>query len=848
MRPELNEIQYIEFYLQGKLDQNQKIEFEQKMISDEAFKEKVELQKQLMQGIENRALRTTIAKAYSKFKFNKSLKWGFVGAVIFIATIAVVFVTLSKVEGSAENWQDSLIQGEADELGISTEKLAGNSITSQVFNIQGDQDTVIQTKDGIVFAIEAGSFVDQAGSPVEGSIQIVVKEALKIEDILSSGLSTVTSTGEQLETGGMFSVNATSDNKALNIDPDKGIFTQVPTDEKKSGMKLWKGVYQKNGELLWEEPKELEKFLIPVDMSLLNFYPKDFESNLERLGFPGATKKEKDSVYYSFGSHFTKKGREQFEAKHINDQVVNGYYRYPIKTGLNPAKVKTFWNEKFNGSLLATKEFEKRMHLIHQTGSDDILDLYIKNAGKRISDIDAMAAEQALGKLKKRFEEYAALDEGRVETNPQLVKMMNNFYRQKELSYKQALSKANKFWIEQKRKDKEAANLNRKFNENEGKRVFENFKKEFQDNLDTVYKQLGYKSGPIVTYNVRVTSVGWNNIDKKVFDATVTRSSMSVTENGKTAKLSYSELQLLQNKKFDRVYAYVLTPSLPSFQRMMDVESGMQFSFKLNDFYRYGLAVIGYKGDSSFTYFEPQIKSDSVYSTSGDSVRIKSVELKNSSEKEFFKQVNQFTKSKGFKGDLKKDLLYQKFFHQEEKRQMKLQEMINFRREMQEYVFPVYYLSMDMYYRKIDFEKISANYKLPNASEDWGVKSSLIAIRKSLDEKDERSWDYFSFYDDCEEVILDKNGRTLFSGERREAWFNEYKLYGDWNMGTIGVHDRIDKSLISYWKSVKNHTYIHFFNENSNEDFVCIESDFELLAFPELVSEADTISIDSIAK
>ncbi len=454
MRPELNEIQYIEFYLQGKLGQHQKLEVEQKMISDEVFKEKVELQKQLMQGIENRALRTTIAKAYSKFKFNKSLKWG-VGSLVIIVLVSIVIITLSNREcpGCGGAGVDERIYDE-----LNNEQLAGNLLSDQYFNINGSRDTVIQTKDGIVFAIEAGSFVDQAGRPAEGSIQVTVKEALKVEDILSSGLSTVTSTGEQLETGGMFSVNATSDNKPLSIDPDKGIFTQVPTDEKKSGMKLWKGVYQKNGELLWEEPKELEKFLIPVDMSLLNFYPKDFESNLERLGFPGATKKEKDSVYYSFGSHFTRKGRAQFEVveerkKYLDPPMgamdfesKNKYYRYPIKTGLNPAKVKAFWNEKFNGSLLATKEFEKRMHLIHQTGSDDILDLYIKNAGKRISDIDAMAADRALGKLKKRFEEYAALDEGRVKTNPQLIKMMNNFYRQKELSYKQALSKANKFW------------------------------------------------------------------------------------------------------------------------------------------------------------------------------------------------------------------------------------------------------------------------------------------------------------------------------------------------------------------------------------------------------------------
>ena len=57
------------------------------------------------------------------------------------------------------------------------------------------------------------------------------------------------------------------------------------------------------------------------------------------------------------------------------------------------------------------------MHLIHQTGSGEILDLYIKNADKRISEIDAMAAKQSMGKLKNRFNAFAAMDEGRVKSN-----------------------------------------------------------------------------------------------------------------------------------------------------------------------------------------------------------------------------------------------------------------------------------------------------------------------------------------------------------------------------------------------------------------------------------------------
>ena len=803
MRPELNEIQYIEFYLQGKLDKAQRLAFEKKMLNDAGFKQKVELQQQLMQGIKNRALRHSIAKAYRKFSLKKKLKWGLGGAGLIIAVagivIALQFSGGSETSFSSETMEPSVT---VDGKELAPEDLAGNTLENQVFTIQGDQDTVIQSKDGILFAIEAGTFINEDGKAIDGEIKVAVKEALKVEDVLSSGLSTVTTSGEQLETGGMFSINALADDEVLTIHSQKGIYTQVPTDEKKSGMSLWQGKYQKDGQILWEQPKQLEQFLIPIDMSLLNFYPKEFESNLERLGFPNATKKQKDSVYYSFVSHFTKKGREQFltdnnmmiyssdsfglkekvtsnfnngiasvnikpsvyDYDEIGEEVSSPpYYRYPIKTGLNPAKVKAFWNEKFNGSLLATKEFEKRMHLIHQTGSGEILDLYIKNADKRISEIDALAAEQSMGKLKNKFNVFAALDEGRVKSNPRLVKMLNGFYRQKELAYKQSLAKVNAFWAAQKEKDKKAVKAIKRYSKKEAKRLVDNFKKEFQDNLDTVYKQLGYKKGPSAMYNARVTSTGWNNIDKKVLQATTSRSSMTITKNGKTAKLSYSELKLTCKNNYDRLYAYVLTPSLPSYQRMRYAPDKGVHDFKLNDFYRYGLAVIGYKGDSAYTFFESKLSFDSVYATMGDSVRLKSIVLKSNSEKEFFKTVKKFAKGKSFKTDIKKDLLFEKFLQFEKKRQFKLQDMVNFRREMQEYVFPLYYLDPNDY--KLPYDRIRAEKGLTKKGSD----RSLIFVKckhnfKDLREKGELE---ISEYVAKSLGLIDKLGRTYLQIDKR---------------------------------------------------------------------------------
>ena len=853
MRPELNEIQYIEQYLKGKLDSTQRLAFEKKLIADSAFKEKVELQQLLMQGIENRAIRNSVAEAYGKAKFKSKLKLGLgVAFIVAVIVTGILFIqNLTNFEGSFPNENENL--EDKAELVIPSEQQAGNSLETQFFRIKGNRDTVIQTIDGIVLAIEAGTFVDQEGSAVGEEIKVAIKEALKVEDILSSGLSTVTTSGEVLETGGMFSINAKSGSETLSINPTKGIFTQVPTDKKKPGMKLWEGKLQKDGQVLWDNAKELEQFLIPVDMNLLSFYPKDFEHNIRRLGFPNASKKQLDSIYYSFASHFTKKGRSQFlvvntpfvldttesfVSEYPKFQSKFSYYRYPIKTGLNPAKVKAFWDVKLNGSLLATKEFEKRMHLIHQTGSADILDLYVQNAGKRISEIDLLAAEQSIGKLKKRFEGFAALNEGRVETNSQLVKMLNGFYRQRELSYKNALSKVSSYWKEQQKKDKGAQKLIKKFNEKEAKRVADNFITELQDNLDTVYRQLGYKSGPRVSYTASVRSTGWNNIDKQVYSATAERTSTTFEENGKTAKLSYSELRVFNDQKFDRVYGYVLTPSLPSFQRMnycvvdtefVENEIGEVFpypisaiSLKINDFYRYGFAMIGYRGDSCFTYFESALMYDSVLVGKNDSVRIKNVVLKSQSENNFFKRIKRFSGNKSFKTDLKKDLLFQRFFQEEKIRKVKLQELVSFRREVQEYVFPRYYLCTMHYLRNAKSVQYSGNLDLKNMKHNNFEESiSFVAVSKKGSAREG------VVFDDFEEVLFGANGFSYFTGERIEYGLNSFQGYGNFSNVVLGVENASGRS-ISSWDFINNGDYSYL--SNDKEGFTCVNIDFELVS------------------
>ena len=73
-------------------------------------------------------------------------------------------------------------------------------LEEEVFNINTKQDTVIENKDGVVIYIPANAFDTDSDN-----IDVLVQSAIHVEDILYAGLST-TSNGNELETGGMFTL------------------------------------------------------------------------------------------------------------------------------------------------------------------------------------------------------------------------------------------------------------------------------------------------------------------------------------------------------------------------------------------------------------------------------------------------------------------------------------------------------------------------------------------------------------------------------------------------------------------------------------------------------------------
>jgi hypothetical protein len=135
-------------------------------------------------------------------------------------------------------------------------------------------------------------------------------------------------------------------------------------------------------------------------------------------------------------------------------------------------------------------------------------------------------------------------------------------------------------------------------------------------NVKDAYRQLGYDTGIRPRFNngmykTQVTSTGWNNVDRYVYESTVARNTFNHTDSstGKKAVINYLpvSIQVARWNDYDRLYVYLLPDKLNSFIRLSGSEG--KYTEKLNELINYGLVCIGYKGEQAYFYSQESVQS-----------------------------------------------------------------------------------------------------------------------------------------------------------------------------------------------------------------------------------------------
>lgn len=279
------------------------------------------------------------------------------------------------------------------------------------------------------------------------------------------------------------------------------------------------------------------------------------------------------------------------------------------KEGIDPAKVKAIWNERFNNTNLATKAFEERMRAIHGTCDIAVLNAYVNRLDKDLSSVDSQVV--AMGH--PEFSQFAERNDGRVDLPQHAAERLRLVYEHWSRAEAEAIRKTQaKFWNAQAKQDAQSIDKRNEHAASASIREGELFEKELNANIDTVYKQLGLKHRWLArtAWVVPITGPGWWNVDKAVIQATVARSSMSYTDSktGKTATLTYTPftVDVVDRASYEDLKVYLLPKQLNSFQRVQ--ESAGSFTEKLNSIFDYDLVCLGIKDGRQQAFARNDVK------------------------------------------------------------------------------------------------------------------------------------------------------------------------------------------------------------------------------------------------
>jgi hypothetical protein len=464
-----NYTELIDQYLNNELSAEERLDFEKELKTNEYLKKEFEVQKNIMEGLRRAGIRHEFSQAIRQHILMKGIAK--IAGIVLAVSAVVVLVYFIASGKTGKNPEESRL--------LSPTEL----IEGEKFEVNSKRDTVIETKGGIVFAIPASAFRTDAGS-----VEVVIKEALNPFDIMKAGLST-TSDGKLLETAGMFYINAYKDGKELEL--VRNIEASVPARSIDPGMMLFDGKMDKDGNINWVNPVKLEKNLRTYDITTLDFYPEKYLPTLQALGLRYEDKKYTDSLYYSFSGYgnvdrvdmdtnYQSYSEQAFSSSLVGEAIVNeiavNNNRHVIvepkelwskiqdsivpetrlennedinqkvkaannRCEIDPSRVKAIRNEKFNNTILATKEFEERLRYIHTTCNPTLLSLYVNNLNKPMYVTDSMCAAITSGTQKAKFLEFAARKDGGVKVSGHLQAKLSKYFADKYQVYKKAAEK-----------------------------------------------------------------------------------------------------------------------------------------------------------------------------------------------------------------------------------------------------------------------------------------------------------------------------------------------------------------------------------------------------------------------
>lgn len=640
----------IDQFLNNELQDSELDVFKKEISSNPELQKEIELHKTTIKMIKRKTLRNLVNKSGKKFHLKKKIVNGGI-IILVLAVLGSVYLYIHSQNTNSNAKNTSALTKKEQFFKKIQQSLAFKNIKPQYFEFDG-KSNVFLSNSGVLLSVTPKSFFLN-NSFYSGKAIIQWQEARTPAQIMKAGLSTK-SNDSLLETQGMFAVSAfTPEGKQLKISK-KGIYVQMPVDSLKTGMKLFAGKMKSNGDVNWINPQNLNRIPKQVNMTDLDLYPINYEPTLNKLKWY-KSKEKRDSLYLTFESFELKNTMKSvaldipYSSQNLQEGFINWNtqienkklkkqeaitYKTKKNDFVHPSKVLAIWNKKYNGTLIATKEFGERMPYIHNTCDNSVLQLYIDHLDLPMWKIDEMVVKKGYPKFKRFVNEKV----GKLEIDSTHQKNLDAFFQKAEKHLRKLGISSIQKQLEMEHKwDQKTDSINSEYYLHKGLLQSKNYGREWMYNMKNVLKQLHRTIGYYLNNSLYINSNTLIcNVDRFVTAVTTNRKSGSYSDpnNGRTAKIIYQPFSVsIQNhNKFKELYMYFCPKQLNSYERV-NFKNG-KLNYNLNADIKYSGVIIGMNENGFF------LKRLNLISP----MNIGSLKLKKLSQQEFEDSLNHFNK------------------------------------------------------------------------------------------------------------------------------------------------------------------------------------------------------------
>ncbi len=358
MRQELQNIEYIEHYLEGALSNADKYKFEQLMQEDSDFKKAVELQRQIISQLKEEAFLADVSAYHEEFMTqNRSSNWRFwllVPVLLLTATLLVWWalfspaaeeqaagITPQELSNSNHNInQENIKPYKADATFFAETKAFQTPFISK--KIIANEGATFQLKGSkSVLHIPPNAVLDKNGKPVTGSYEIQYRELKDKAQMAFSAfpMNYKNNAGtHNFNSAGLLEVRAFKGGEALQLAPNKKLGLDYEVSNRLPNLDFYQ---LDDAAQTWAKTKE------KVNLPKKGAYTEEFDSL--RYNIANAKHQEKFGEFIKFKQEAIREGKNwklnktkiwQEGIEKIEEEERPDPNKYVVKHKANPKLVK----------------------------------------------------------------------------------------------------------------------------------------------------------------------------------------------------------------------------------------------------------------------------------------------------------------------------------------------------------------------------------------------------------------------------------------------------------------------------------------------------------------------------